>query len=285
MPSPARAGAFGLEHYRTFLEAGGNLVLPASDAAREFLAESLGIDPSAIPASSASAPAGVRTIVGAGGETMEVDVAEGGVLLPVPPGFLAQPILSTEGTGGGDLEILAAALPVGRGSVVLLGDDTFLANTHIGEHDHAILAVRLAEWLAPGKRVLFDEYALGTWSPGSPASILASPILFLATLHALLLLGILVVRAAWSREFPRDPLSQATVSPLLRARALAGLLARAGRFDVLSKMLVEGAARGVERRSPETARKLLARAASPARSAADLDRLAGEVRAIERAAG
>jgi hypothetical protein len=87
------------------------------------------------------------------------------------------------------------------------------------------------------------------------------------------------------REFARDTSSEATASPLLRARALSGLLVRARRFDLLSKFLLEGAARLAERRSPGLARDLERRAATPARSAEELERLAGEIRALERAAG
>jgi hypothetical protein len=60
---------------------------------------------------------------------------------------------------------------------------------------------------------------------------------------------------------------------------------RAKRFDVLSRFLLEGAARGLERRDPKAAHALRERSARPAGSARELEGLADEVRAIERAAG
>jgi len=301
LPSPARAGAFGLAHYAEFVRSGGVLVIAAGKETRTFLAEDLGVPASEIPPVAESADAGVRTFTDESGETFSIDVGKAGVFVPELPGFPARPIVWARGDDGRGEEVLAAGIPLGAGQVVLLGDDAFLANLKLGAHDHAYLAAHLADALssvassapsspassspASDRRVLFDEYALGTWQPETPVAILASPRFFLASLHALLLLGLVVLRAAWSREFPRDPLTQRTTSPLLRARALGGLLVRAGRFDVLSRFLLEGAARGLERRDPAGARALRERAARPAGSARELEGLASEVRAIERAAG
>ena len=298
--SPARAGAFGLAHYADFVRSGGVLVVAAGKETRTFLVEDLGIPASAIPPLAESADAGVRTFTD-GSEELSIDVRKAGVFVSRLPGFPARPVVWARAGDGRGEDVLAAEIPLGAGRIVLLGDDGFLANEKIGEHDHALLAARLADALAPAsgpssspasatstggdRRVLFDEYALGTWQPETPVAILASPRFFLATLHALLLLGLVVLRAAWAREFPRDPLTQRTTSPLLRARALGGLLARAGRFDVLSRFLLEGAARGVERRDPRAARTLRERAARPAGSARELEGLASEVRAIERGTG
>lgn len=281
-PSPASAGAFGLAHYRAFVESGGTLVLAADDAARTFLAEDLGIPESSLVEREKEPTILARTFRDEDGAPVELEIVPGHLLRPPAPDSPARVIAAVS---EGDAGILAVEIPAGRGRVVLLGDDSFLGNGYIGEHDHAWFAVRLAEAFAPGRRVLFDEYALGTWHPGSPASILASAKLFLASLHALLLIALVVLRAAWVREFARDPSSEATASPLLRARALSGLLVRARRFDLLSKFLLEGIGRLAERRSPDLAHDLERRAATPARSAEELERLAAEIRALERAAG
>jgi len=284
-PSPARAGAFSLGHYGEFVRSGGVLVIAASQETRRFLLEDLGIPGSAIPPSASETDAGVRTFEDTSGEPLSIDVRKNGILVPGPESSAARPIVAAKDEDGFDDEILAAEIPLGAGRVVLLGDDAFLANSEIGKNDHALLAARLGRDFAPDRRVLFDEYALGTWQPGTPVAILASPRLFLATLHALLLIGLVVLGAAWAREFPRDPMTQRTTSPLLRARALGGLLVRAKRFDVLSRFLLEGAARGLERRDLRAAHALRERSARPAGSARELEDLADEVRAIERAAG
>lgn len=294
--SPARVGAFGLAHYGEFVRSGGVLVIAAGHETKRFLVEDLEIPSSAIPQVADYVEDGVEQFEDPSGDRLSIDVKKSGVLVPEPPGSAARPIVQVQSEELRRMDVLAAEIPLGAGRVVLLGDDTFLANKRIGEYDHALFAVHLVRALAPssgssppwsdqGKRVLFDEYALGTWQPGTPAAILASPRLFLASLHALLLLGLAVLGAAWAREFPRDPMTQRTTSPLLRARALGGLLVRAKRFDVLSRFLLEGAARGLERRDPKAANALRERSARPAGSARELEGLADEVRAIERAAG
>ncbi len=294
--SPARTGAFGLVHYGEFVRSGGVLVIAAGSSTKRFLVEDLGIPESSIPKVADYVEAGVEQFEDPSGDRLSIDVRKSGVLVPELPGSAFRPIVQVQGEELRERDILAAEIPLGSGRVVLLGDDAFLANSRIGEHDHALFAVHLARALAPssgssppwsdqGKRVLFDEYALGTWQPGTPVAMLASPRLFLATLHALLLLGLVVLRAAWARDFPRDPATQRTTSPLLRARALGGLLVRAKRFDVLSRFLLEGAARGLDRRAPQAALVLRERAARSTASAQELEVLAGEVRAIERAAG
>jgi len=175
----------------------------------------------------------VRKIRSERREELEIEVREGGVLVLPDSGSVARALWSGGTIDAEGEDVVAMVVPVGRGRVVFLGDDSFLDNAHLGERDDAILAVRLAEQLAPAGHVLFDEYALGLWTPRTPIGILTSPSFFLATLHLLLLLALLVLRSAWVREFPRDPAPLASSSPLLRARTLAALLARAGRSGLL----------------------------------------------------
>lgn len=238
-PSPAEAGLRSPEHYRRFVEEGGTLLVGQSDAARGFLVDALGFTDCAEAKPVPGAHAGVRAFRSERGESIEVDLQRGEVFESPGEGSTVRPLWRAVEAQAE----LAVEIPEGRGRVVLVGDDSFLDNEHVGEHDAALLAVRLAEQFAPGKHVLFDEYALGLWSPRTPAGILVSPSFFLATLHLLLLAALLVLRSAWVREFPRDPAPLESSSPLLRARTLAALLERAGRSRLLGRWLEEGKAR------------------------------------------
>jgi len=274
--APVDQGLRALSHYKRFVEDGGTLLLPQGDFSRSFLIDTLGFADCADVHASRVAKPGVRRVHDDDGEELEVDVKAGGVLVLPDAGSRASVLWR-----GGD-EVLAMSVPAGKGRVVVLGDDGFLANEAIGEHDHALLAVRLAEALAPGKQILFDEYALGLEHPRTTVAILASPSLFLATLHVVVLLALLVLRSAWVREFPRDPAPLESASPLLRARTLGALLARAGRFDVLARSLRDGVASRLDRRSRVAAARV--RAAHPAAcaNAEDLARWNEALVAMER---
>jgi hypothetical protein len=145
-PSPASAGAFGLAHYRAFVESGGTLVLAADDAARTFLAEDLGIPESSLVEREKEPAILARTFRDEDGAPVELEIVPGHLLRPPAPDSPARVIAAAS---EGDAGILAVEIPSGRGRVVLLGDDTFLGNGYIGEHDHAWFAVRLAEAFAP----------------------------------------------------------------------------------------------------------------------------------------
>jgi hypothetical protein len=274
--APVDQGLRALSHYKRFVEEGGTLLLPQGEFSRSFLIDTLGFADCADVHASRVAKPGVRRVHDDDGEELEVDVKEGGVLVLPDAGSRASVLWR-----GGD-EVLAMSVPAGKGRVVVLGDDGFLANEAIGEHDHALLAVRLAEAFAPGKQILFDEYALGLEHPRTTVAILASPSLFLATLHVVVLLALLVLRSAWVREFPRDPAPLESASPLLRARTLGALLARACRFDVLARSLRDGVASRLDRRSRVSAARV--RAAHPAAcaNADDLARWNEALVAMER---
>jgi hypothetical protein len=280
-PSPAARDLRAPAHYRRFLDEGGTMILHFDDDARKFLVEELGLSECEDVHVSRVAPAGVRHVRDSRGEELEVEVEEGGVLVPPTAGSIAQDLWwgGTESSEGE--EALATMIPVGSGQVVLLGDDSFLANEKIGERDHALLAVRLVEEFARGGRVLFDEYALGLWRPRTAVGLIASPMLLLATLHivALLLLGFW--RSAWVREFPRDPPALESISPLLRARALASLLVRAGRLDVLARHLREGTRRRISRRSPGASEAMRVLEGSTCASAEELERWNERLKEIE----
>ena len=122
----------------------------------------------------------------------------------------------------------------------MLGSFDFLDNEVIGERDHALHLTRLVEELDLGGRLLFDEYALGLWDPDSAGGLALSKGVRGVSLHLLLLLLLVVWRAAWTREFPRDPQPLERVSPLARAEARAALLERAGRPDLAGDLLRRG---------------------------------------------
>jgi hypothetical protein len=284
-PSPAALGLRSSAHYRRFVEEGGTLVLRQSDEARKFLVDEMGLSACADVHASRVAKAGLRHLGNSRGEVLDIEVREGGVLLAPDTGSTAYALWwgGTESAAGED--VLAMVVPEGSGQVVLLGDDAFLANGRIGERDHALFAVRLVEEFARSGRVLLDEYALGLWHPRTAMSLLASPSLFLASLHLPVLLLLFLWRSAWVREFPRDPPALEAVSPLVRARSLAALLSRAGRFDLLARPLREETLRRLERRSRTSAARVRAVPEATCRSTADLERLHESLRAVEREAG
>lgn len=279
--SPAALGLRATSHYRRFLEEGGTMVLHFDDRARKFLVEELGLAACEDVHASRVAVAGVRHVRDHRGEELEIQVEEGGVLLPPPAGSVGEALWWGGAASAEGEDVLATMVPVGSGQLVLLGDDSFLSNEKLRDHDHALFAVRLAEEFARGGRILFDEYALGLWRPRTALTLLASPSLLLATLQIAALLLLALWSAAWVREFPRDPRALESASPLNRARALASLLARAGRFDVLGRLLQEGSLRRIalgSRRAPEAVATLQA---SSCGSAADLERWNERLREIE----
>jgi len=214
-------------HYARFVEEGGTLVLPAGEGA--FLEPFLDLDV-ALPASETSA--GPIEIVAPDGERLEIE----GLAL----------FAATVDERLGELGLcdsgrsVALALCAGRGRLVLLADDSFLADDRIGERDHALLLVRLIEELARGGRVLFDEFALGRWRPPGKLELALAPGVRGVTLHLAALLALLLWFQAWVREFPRDPEPWTRAGPLVRARSQARLLQRARRYDLLSDMLRRG---------------------------------------------
>ncbi|HZO10200.1 MAG TPA: hypothetical protein VFC77_12525 [Myxococcota bacterium] len=252
-PSPASLGLRASSHYRRFLEEGGTIVLRFDDEARKFLIEELGLAACEDVHASRVAAAGLRRVRDHRGENLEIEVEEGGVLLPPPAGSSGEALWWGGAESAEGEDVLATMVPVGSGQLVLLGDDACLSNERLREHDHALLAVRLTEHFARDGRILFDEYALGLWRPRTAITLLASPSLWLATAQVVALLFLALWSAAWVREFPRDPRALESASPLLRARALAALLARAGRFDVLGRFLQGGMLRSSARGSRKPA--------------------------------
>lgn len=221
-------------HYRSFCENGGTLLLPAAEA-EAFLVEGLGLE----------AFRGIEEAL-EDGELDRVVTLFGG-----PPNSLERttPVAFDPRLVGDELEpllfdeagdCLAVELTVGRGRVVVLASDQFLGNGRLALADNAVLACRLAREYSRGGTVHFDEYALGAWKPVSTTELALGPRLFWLTFTVLLCLALYCWRHAWVRGFPREPERLETISPLTRARAVAGLHERARRLDLLADGLLRG---------------------------------------------
>jgi hypothetical protein len=218
------AGGGAWAHYRGFVSGGGTLVLVADGASEVFLDRALGLSGAATePFEASAAPAFEGSFAaGAAGNAVEL-------------------------RGGGG-ELLARELPLGDGALVLVAGGDWLDNSGLGRAG-ALFAVRLVERAAeragtPASRfpVRFDEWALRSRPrEGSALALAFGPGRF-ASLHLALVLALLAWRALGAREFPRDPGTDESFAPILRARARAAYLARLGRHDALADLLRAGRA-------------------------------------------
>jgi hypothetical protein len=233
--APRRSRA--LAHYRHFVEEGGTLLaLGIAPEGLDFLRDDLGLG--------GLAGVSVEEFVSPGVEVL----LAGGERIPLR-GMLEvarRLCLSEEGmtvlARAGDGSPVAVSCPSGAGRVALtmLPADWLENEALAGQGDTALVFVRLLEALAPFERVLFDEYALGGWRPVALEALAFSPRLAWLSGHLLLLLLVLGWRSAWSGPFPRDPGSSLAASPLARARGFGRTLARAGRWDLLARLLRRG---------------------------------------------
>jgi hypothetical protein len=207
-------------HYRRFLERGGILIALGGDATREFLTRDLGL--AAVDAVAWLPARPVASIAFEDG--VELSPGADPLRLAARAGLPERArVLGRDPAG----DAFAVALPCGAGTLVLASPEAdFLTNGELGTAQRALLLVRLLEAAGAPRAVLFDEYALGGWTPDSPIELAFGPSVFLFSAHLVLLAALCLVRAAWVRAFPRDPVPLARVSALARARTLARLLAR-----------------------------------------------------------
>ena len=226
-------------HYLRFVEEGGKLVTHMGRKNPELLSEALGLaELQDVRLEGERSDAQRIDAVFAGGERFRVS-GWGGL-------HFAEPSLDSRVevvVADGNERPVVLRLPVGRGAIYLLPDDTVLDNGTIGNDDHAPFLVRLLEEIGLEGQVLFDEYALGGWVPESAAQLALAPGNVLFTLHLFVLLGLALWSAAWVRGFARDPEPLGNVSPLARARAQAGLIEQAGRWSLAARMLRRGVIR------------------------------------------
>lgn len=241
--TPAALGLQVLSNYRGFVDEGGTLVMRFDARARSFLCDGLGLEVVRDLELDKDAPAGPRRLHTESGEELDVEWPKASVFRELPPNGSVRALWTAARSSGEREEVLAVVAPIGSGRLVLLCDDRFVDNANLRQKDHALLAVRLAEHLPSGGRLLFDEFALGLWQPKTAGGLATSPRLFLITAHLMLLLCLFVWTKVWVSTFPRDPPELARLSPLSRARARAALCQRAGRYDLLAGMLKRGSLR------------------------------------------
>jgi len=222
-------GMHAPEYYADFLERGGTILVEGVSGL-DFLRDRLELE--------AAEGLEIATLDGEG--PREVRLRTGEILRvaanlafePLDPSSPARELAVVVGGEAGDVAF-AIDIPVGAGRAIAIADGRPFDNESIGALDHALLAVRLAEEVPPGGRVLLDEYALGLWEPSGPLAVAARPALLLFTVHALLLVLLWTWMRASPRAFPRDPEPLESFSPLLRARAQARLYERADRVALL----------------------------------------------------
>lgn len=270
--SPAQHGLHSAEQYRSFVDAGGTLILRWNERTRAFLADELALD--GVQRFDAPAVGATQGALGA----RRITIADGSELsaawhadAALPPTFcdaLAR-ALWTSAEPGEEARVLAATIDAGGGRIVLLADDAFTSNEQLAVGAGGAggeLAVRLIEEQGVVRRVLFDEYALGLWEPQTAVGLAFSGARLSLTLHAIAALCVLAWMLGWTRSFPRDPPPLDAVSPLSRARALANVFVRGGRVRELSNF----ARRGEFERLRRKAR--LARVRDPAWTRAAVER-------------
>ena len=223
------------QHYRSFIEEGGCLVVPRVDGMADFVQATLGVEftehLALVGLEDTTDP--LRVVGGPEPLTLAGDELEVFERLPARSPWRA---LATFEDG----RSLAVRLELGRGDLVLLSSDRFLENASIGRGDNALAGVRLLEALGHGPRVLFDEYALGAWDPPTPVELALSPKTATLSLHLAAACLLLLWWAARSGAFPREPRGLPALSPLVRARGFANLMLRAHRFEQLAGMLRRG---------------------------------------------
>ena len=238
-----RGGLSANRYYRGFLEQGGTLVLFADRRTPGFLAQDLGLTEFAelSYAERGDRPRDARL---PDGEPLQLDWP--GLELELP-GDLPREALVESDEG----EPLVLEVPVGRGSVVLVGSSAeALTNGRIDEDDNALALVRLAELLRVPDGMLFDEWAIGRGVADSLLDVAFGARGRQLSWHLLLLVLLVAWLHAWAREFPRDPEPLERLSPLARAEAQAGLFRRAGRVDLFAQMLRAGVLRQLGARLP-----------------------------------
>ncbi len=260
---PERIGLHRLEYYKSFVEGGGTIVLAAGEDTKRFLEDALGLTEAHDLELDTAVPGDVERVRTSGGLDVELSGAVSGAFEDFDQGGKARAIWTVEQNESA--LPFAVEFPSGLGAVVVLASDQFVENRHIGEHQHALAALRLVEELSKGDPILFSEYEAGRWDPPSPLAMLFGRNLFLASMHGVLLLGLFVWMHGHARAFARDPEPLALFSPYLRARSLADVFTRGRRVGTLAALLRSGALaryRAIARLHPRRAGPTVANAAA-----------------------
>lgn len=238
--SEAWESSFDPKWYATFMARGGVLVVPvATWNDLEFLKEGLSYDEGELDLG-----LGERSrrweLAGPKGSEFELVTDFDPLLLhsrELPPGtgvFGPQPSASA---GLGETASAALSMPWGKGQLVVLGGPSAFQNKLLVEADNALVFVRLLEFLgqAPGhsSRILFDQSPLLQDQERSWVGLLFHMPLLPATLAVILGLCFWAWSFSARRSFPLDRRQSRRPPPAERARALAGLVSRAGHPDWL----------------------------------------------------
>ncbi len=231
-PFPS-VGMHAPEHYSEFVDRGGTLIVEGQGGLA-FVRDDLELeDLDGLEIDSLDVEVGVpKRVQLPDGEIVHVDAHS--AFEPLDSyGLASEFALCVDESGRGD-RALVVEVPVGEGRVLIVADTGLFENAHVGEHEHALLAVRLAEVAPPGARILMDEYSLGLWEPEGPLGVASRPTLVLFSLHVFVALLVWTWLRAAPRAFPRDPEPLDSFSPVRRARAQARLFERAGHSSLLA---------------------------------------------------
>jgi hypothetical protein len=225
------------ERYLEFVEAGGTLVLPATEGCVELLVERLGLGALAgLVAVDASGEPKVEELLLGEEFSFEVEWGDVDPFAWIDSQGASRPLVQAQ-----DGRTLVLRLRQGEGSLLLLSDDRFLDNGRIDHVQNADFFLGLVDDLAPGAPILFDEYALGSWRPVGQVGLAFGERFLALSAQLCLLMLFFLWRLAWVREFPHEPVEREHVSPLASAEALVSLYGRAGRSDLLGEALPRGA--------------------------------------------
>lgn len=152
---------------------------------------------------------------------------------------------------------VAARLPVGEGSVLLLTSPGPLRNRSLRTSGAALLMARAATELTEGGGTLvFDEYHHGYRANAGPVGATAGflrdtpPGRAVAQLLVLGVLGVLVAGWRFGRPLDRSPAPRR--SPTEHVTALSAALRRAGARETARRLLLSGLARRLGRPPPAT---------------------------------
>ena len=235
-------------HYLRYMEEGGTIVCRTQSDILWFFGEDLGIET-------------IQRLHKALGEDESSLRSESAILPTEEELDLEWKILPQVFDEGADLDVeifladkedrpIACSFGFDRGRLLLLNRklDPF-SNHALDQDDNALLLVRIVDFFGAQGPILFDEYALGLWQPETPLQMAFTPRSLLFTLHAAFFFGLLLLRAAWVRSFPRDPLALESIAPLSRAQGFSAFLIRYRRFDLLTLLLRRGVMRRLARRA------------------------------------
>lgn len=225
-------GMHAPEHYAEFVDRGGTLIVEG-ESGLTFVRDDLELEAlEGLAIDATEDEVGVpRNVQLPDGEIVHVDSRS--TFEPLDLDGLAREFaLCVDDSGRGD-RALVVEVPFGEGRVLIVADTALFENAHVGEHEHALLAVRLAEVAPPGARILMDEYSLGLWQREGPLGVASRPALALFSLHVLFALVVWTWLRAAPRAFPRDPEPLDSFSPVRRARAQARLFERAWHVELL----------------------------------------------------